>query len=123
MKALSRGGTPAITRTRVLVSVLLVLPFVGMLWVSSYTYDTPRLGGFPFFYWYQLLWIFLSALFTLCAYILLQRERAQQNDRIGGTTARPVASTDGSTSGTSAPTDQRQAGESADPSRQEGGNS
>jgi Protein of unknown function (DUF3311) len=67
--------TPLVTPTRIVVGVLLALPFVGTLWVSLYTRVEPTLGGFPFFYWYQLLWIFLSALFTICAFLLLQRER------------------------------------------------
>ncbi len=41
--------------------VLLVLPFVAMLWVSSYNRLDPVLFGVPFFYWYQLLWVLLSA--------------------------------------------------------------
>lgn len=41
--------------------VLFVLPFIAMLWVSSYNRLTPELFGFPFFYWYQLLWVVVSA--------------------------------------------------------------
>jgi hypothetical protein len=41
--------------------ILFILPFIAMLWVSSYNRLTPELFGFPFFYWYQLLWVILSA--------------------------------------------------------------
>jgi hypothetical protein len=41
--------------------ILFILPFIAMLWVSSYNRLTPELFGFPFFYWYQLLWVVLSA--------------------------------------------------------------
>ena len=41
--------------------VLFVLPFIAMLWVSSYNRLTPELFGFPFFFWYQLLWVIVSA--------------------------------------------------------------
>jgi hypothetical protein len=41
--------------------ILFVLPFIAMLWVSSYNRLTPELFGFPFFYWYQLLWVILAA--------------------------------------------------------------
>jgi hypothetical protein len=34
--------------------VLLLLPFVGLLWVPFYNFEGPALFGFPFFYWYQL---------------------------------------------------------------------
>jgi hypothetical protein len=40
---------------------LFILPFIAMFWVSSYNRIEPVLFGFPFFYWYQLLWIVLAA--------------------------------------------------------------
>ena len=41
---------------------VLFLPiFVAMLWVPSYNSVAPVWLGLPFFYWYQLLWIPLSA--------------------------------------------------------------
>ena len=43
------------------VRILFALPFVAMLGVSSYNRVTPELFGFPFFYWYQLLWVLISA--------------------------------------------------------------
>ena len=43
---------------------LLLLPFVGLLWVPFYNSRNPELFGFPFFYWYQLLWVPLSSLLT-----------------------------------------------------------
>ena len=36
---------------------LLALPFIGLLWVPFYNQETPALFGFPFFYWYQFLWV------------------------------------------------------------------
>lgn len=41
--------------------ILFVAPFVAILWVSSYNRVTPELFGFPFFYWYQLAWVVVSA--------------------------------------------------------------
>ena len=41
--------------------LLLLMPFVAMLWVPSYNSVEPMLAGIPFFYWYQLLWIVLGA--------------------------------------------------------------
>ncbi len=40
---------------------LLLLPFVGTLWVPFYNFDAPRLFGFPFFYWYLFAWIVACA--------------------------------------------------------------
>ena len=47
--------------------------FVALLWVSSYAKDSPRLLGFPFFYWYQFLWVLISAALTWMAYLLVRR--------------------------------------------------
>lgn len=47
---------------------LLLLPFVGLLWVPFYNRALPDFLGFPFFYWYQLAWVFVTAFFTWLAY-------------------------------------------------------
>jgi hypothetical protein len=59
----------------VVVAVCLAAPLVALLWVGSYAKAEPRLWGFPFFYWYQLLWVFLAAGLTFGAYVLLERGR------------------------------------------------
>jgi Protein of unknown function (DUF3311) len=43
------------------IRILFVLPFIAILWVSSYNRVDPQLFGFPFFYWYQLLWVIVAA--------------------------------------------------------------
>ncbi len=48
--------------------LLLVVPFVGTLWVPFYDSAEPRLGGVPYFYWYQFLWIGIGALLTAVVY-------------------------------------------------------
>lgn len=47
---------------------LLVVIYVFTLWVPSYNRITPTLAGIPFFYWYQLLWVFISAVLTAIVY-------------------------------------------------------
>jgi cbb3-type cytochrome oxidase subunit 3 len=47
---------------------LLVLPFIGLLWVPIYAKDDPEVFGFPFFYWYQFLWVPLSVALTYFVY-------------------------------------------------------
>jgi hypothetical protein len=76
----SPGGSPAgrhahrsATGPLVVAGLLLAAPFVALLWVSSYAKDSPRLFGFPFFYWYQFLWVILSAALTWTAYLLVRR--------------------------------------------------
>ncbi|GAB3688720.1 DUF3311 domain-containing protein [Angustibacter aerolatus] len=50
------------------VAVLLAAPVVALMWVSSYAKKGPELWGFPFFFWYQFLWVFLAAICTSVAY-------------------------------------------------------
>ena len=66
---------PARTGLLVLAGVLLALPVIALMWVSSYSRDEPRLGGFPFFIWYQFLWVFLCSGFTYTAYRLVLKAR------------------------------------------------
>jgi uncharacterized protein DUF3311 len=48
--------------------LLLLLPFIALLWPPFYAKDEPHLGGFPFFYWYQFLWVLLGAALTGIVY-------------------------------------------------------
>jgi hypothetical protein len=50
--------------------LLLAAPFVAMLWVSSYDSAEPMVAGIPFFYWYQLSWILISAVLIAFVYLL-----------------------------------------------------
>jgi hypothetical protein len=52
------------TRTSRRWYALLVLPFAGLLWPPLYVRDEPRLGGVPFFYWYQFAWVIVSVTLT-----------------------------------------------------------
>ncbi|MDX6345300.1 MAG: hypothetical protein QOF84_90 [Streptomyces sp.] len=65
---------PVVTPTRVIAGLCLVVPFVAMLWVGSYSRLTPEFIGIPFFYWYQMLWVFISSALTYTAYVLVRRE-------------------------------------------------
>ncbi len=42
-------------------SVLLVLPYLGLCFPQMYVRMTPVLWGFPFFYWYQFVWVILTS--------------------------------------------------------------
>lgn len=47
---------------------LLLAPLLGTLVPPLYDAREPALAGVPFFYWYQLAWIPLSALCTFAVY-------------------------------------------------------
>ena len=49
--------------------VLLLLPFIGVLWVPLYASRSPELAGFPYFDWYQFVWVFISAGLTAIVYV------------------------------------------------------
>jgi hypothetical protein len=64
------------TRTAVTAAVLLAIPILALLIVPIYASEDPHLWGFPFFYWYQFLWVFLASAFTAAAYKVIDRARA-----------------------------------------------
>jgi membrane protein implicated in regulation of membrane protease activity len=73
----SRGSV--VTPVRVVIAICLIAPFVAMLWVGSYAKTDPAFIGIPFFYWYQMAWVFISTALTMIAYKLWQRDqRARQ---------------------------------------------
>jgi Protein of unknown function (DUF3311) len=49
--------------------LLFVVQFVAVLWPPFYNRLEPRWLGLPFFYWYQLLWVIISAVFTATVYL------------------------------------------------------
>jgi len=66
----------------ILLAAAILLPLMPQL----YAFDAPRLGGLPFFYWYQLLWVPVSAILTGSAYWLVTKEdrRRRAEARAGG---------------------------------------
>jgi hypothetical protein len=73
MSSSKNRGNPANPMVWIVIGVLLLAPFVGTLWVSAYARAEPALWGFPFFYWYQLLWVPIAAVCTGIAYRLVIR--------------------------------------------------
>jgi len=50
--------------------LLLIIPFIAVLWVPWYNSIEPSWIGVPFFYWYQLLWILIGAVIIGIVYRL-----------------------------------------------------
>jgi membrane protein implicated in regulation of membrane protease activity len=61
----------------VLAGVLLLIPLVALMWVGSYNRTTPKLGAFPFFFWYQFAWVLVCSAMTYGAYRLVLAARGQ----------------------------------------------
>ena len=54
---------------------LLLVPYVAMIWVPSYNTAEPAWAGIPFFYWYQLLWIWIGAALIAIVYFATHRHQ------------------------------------------------
>ena len=48
--------------------LLLLLPYIGLLYPPIYARVEPTLWGFPFFIWYQFLWVFIGVAITAFVY-------------------------------------------------------
>lgn len=53
--------------------LLLLLPFIGLLWLPFYNDGQPILLGFPFFYWYQFVWVPTTSLLIYVVYRAIKR--------------------------------------------------
>ena len=78
-----RDPRTRLTPTKIAVSIILLVAIVVPLLVPTYDQKEPRLFGFPFFYWYQLLWVFLCAGLCALSFWLLKRERDAYRRRLG----------------------------------------
>ena len=64
------GPPPTNKAMMIAAGVLLVIPIIALLAVPTYAKTKPELFGFPFFFWYQFLWVFLCSAMTYAAYRL-----------------------------------------------------
>ena len=66
----ARGGpkAPASARAARRWYWLLLIPFLELLYPPLYSHLTPRIFGIPFFYWYQAVWLIVTAAITTFVY-------------------------------------------------------
>lgn len=69
--------TPGRSRRRLRLHGLLALPFAGLLYPPLYAREDPALAGVPFFYWYQLVWVIVTAALI---YAVVRRSRPAGDD-------------------------------------------
>ena len=50
--------------------VFLIVPFLVLLFPPFYNFWQPEFFGIPFFYWFQMLWILITATITAILYFL-----------------------------------------------------
>lgn len=63
----------------VAAGILLAVPVIALAWVGSYNKVEPSLAGFPFFFWYQFVWVFLCSAMTYSAYRLIRAARSRSD--------------------------------------------
>jgi hypothetical protein len=54
--------------------LLLLAPFIAVLWPAFYFRAEPVVWGIPYFYFYQFIWLLISAALTAVIYKITQRE-------------------------------------------------
>ena len=54
--------------------LLFLVQFVAVLWPPFYNRAEPYFMGIPFFYWYQMMWVIISAVITALIYLVTQRD-------------------------------------------------
>ena len=59
----------------VLAGVLVAIPIIALMLVGTYASNDPVIAGVPFFFWYQLLWVFLCSGFVYAAYVVVRKAR------------------------------------------------
>ncbi|HET9893399.1 MAG TPA: DUF3311 domain-containing protein [Streptosporangiaceae bacterium] len=57
------------------VLVLLLVPLVATLVPELYNFTSPSIGGMPFFYWWQLLWVGGVAVCVAIVYLATRSAR------------------------------------------------
>jgi hypothetical protein len=61
--------------------LLLVLPYLGLCFPQTYVRTTPRLFGFPFFYWYQFAWVIATSAILWVFYRRTRRTHPPRPDQ------------------------------------------
>ena len=67
---MAAGPPPPTRAARAFVYAMFLLIAIVALWVPLYNRADPAVFGIPFFYWFQLVWILVTAAATAIAYRL-----------------------------------------------------
>lgn len=84
---------PARPAPYITAGVLIAIAIVMPLCVPIYARMDPTLGGIPFFYWYQMLWVIIAAILVGISYVVVKKEDDRRRAAVRGT----GADSDGST--------------------------
>jgi hypothetical protein len=65
-------NTPSTPRKSLSTWLLLLIPYLALCFPQIYARTSPVVLGFPFFYWYQFLWVILTSLILGIIYLRLK---------------------------------------------------
>ena len=82
---------PVVTPARLIAAVCVIVPFVAVLGVPIFDKDKPEVAGFPFFFWWQLLWVAVTAALMALAYFVVRREELARKPVAAATATTAVA--------------------------------
>jgi hypothetical protein len=64
--------------------ILLAIAIIVPLIVPLYARAEPALWGMPFFYWYQMLWVFIDAFLVWVTFVIVRREDRRRREAVRG---------------------------------------
>jgi hypothetical protein len=73
---------PARPGPYIIAGVLLAVAIVVPLVVPLYSFEEPRLAGMPFFYWYQMMWIPVTACLIGISYWVVGKEDRRRREAV-----------------------------------------
>jgi hypothetical protein len=82
--ARKRSAVAAHPITSTAIAILVAVGIVGTLWVPFYARITPKVGDFPFFYFYLLIFMPFTSLLLFLATQLQRRLNGKALDGAGG---------------------------------------
>ena len=62
----------------VFIAAAIIVPLIVPIYAA---YD-PTIGGLPFFYWYQLMWVPIDSILLLFAYLIMRREDRRRREAV-----------------------------------------
>ncbi|MBX8636573.1 MAG: DUF3311 domain-containing protein [Thermoplasmata archaeon] len=76
----SKNGAKRSAGKDIAAVILLLIPFAAYLDLGSFDKVSPTLYGIPYFYWYQTVWLVISAILFVFAALLLNSGRGGKSD-------------------------------------------
>lgn len=67
--------TMHVQKKHIVLALLILIPSIANLTVPIYNTASPELFGLPFFYWFQIAWLFIAPVFYLTFSKIVGKEK------------------------------------------------